>query len=70
MGNEKDTKGIGERILKQIYADNIEKMPTFDEKMQKHIQEELEKMKQEYLEYIKKKKDESLNEVVKDEGVI
>ena len=45
-------------------------MPTFDEKMQKHIQEELERMKQEYLEYIKKKKEEELNEVVKGDSVV
>lgn len=53
--DKKDTQGIGEKIIKQIYQDNIKEMPTFDEKMQKHIQEELEKMKKEYQEYVKNK---------------
>jgi len=52
---ENNNKGIGEKIIKKIYEDNIMNMPTFDEKMQKHIQEELERMKEEYVEYIKNK---------------
>ena len=66
--DKKDTQGIGEKIIKQIYQDNIKEMPTFDEKMQKHIQEELEKMKKEYIEYLKNK--EKSNEVVEDDNIV
>lgn len=55
MDNVKDNTGIGEKIIKRIYEKQIVEMPTFDEKMQKHIQNELEKMAQEYTEYIKNK---------------
>lgn len=45
-----------EEFIKKTYAECIKNKPTFDEKMQEHIQRELERLKQEAIEYNKNKK--------------
>ena len=59
MENEKNDFGAGERFVRDAYDKYIDIKPTFDEEMQKHIQEELEHMKQEYLEFLKSKEKEN-----------
>ena len=45
-----------EEFIKKVYEEGIKNKPTFDEKMQEHIQRELERLKQEAIEYNKNKK--------------
>lgn len=57
MEKNKNTFGMGEQYIREVYNSQIREMPTFSEEMQKTIQDELKKVIDEYNDYFKKQEE-------------